>query len=52
MAERQKAYETIKTKTNIDLSINETKHWKLKITFRFCLKMWTLSAKNSLTKLL
>ena len=34
-AERQKTFETIKTKTNIDLSNNETKVENLKITFRF-----------------
>ena len=50
-AERQKTFETIKTKTNIDLSNNETKIENLKLLFasgslqRLFLKKRTLSAK-------
>ena len=46
MAERQKTFETIKTKTNIDLSNNETKIENLKLLFA----SGSLSSLNTLGK--
>ena len=48
MAERQKTFETIETKTNIDLSINENINENLKLLF----DSDSLSSLNTLGKLI